>query len=157
MKLDKRGLIDYAAEGKAAKKDVRDAMKVIVNDGRKTARGLIASQFKRRTGALYKQSRGIRTGVTVRSFEVSGSVGPMPNLSNIFERGAVVPAREISPKSASALRFIGLGGEAQFVRGKVMARGFTLTPRPTKAPTLDRMVKVGEQQIESLIERIASK
>jgi hypothetical protein len=157
MELDRRGLIDYAAVGREAKKEVRDVMKVVVNAGRKTARGLITSQFRRRTGKLAKQARGIRTNVTVKSAEVSGAVGPMPNLANIFEKGATIPPRQIGLKQAQALRFLGGAGESVFVRGKVFVKGFTLTARPTKAPTLANMEKVGIAQLDSLIERIAAK
>lgn len=156
-RLDRRGLIDYVAVAKEAKKEVRDLMKSVANAGRKEARQSISSQFRRRTGKLAKQARGIRTSVSVRTAEVSAMVGPLPNLSNIFEKGATIPAREISPKRAQAVRFMGGSGEAVFARGKVSMKGFALAARPTKAPALGRMVSVGETQAGLMLERIAQK
>lgn len=90
LKVNGRGLLDYAKEGKEAFKRVKKAMSKVLNAGRTDARRQIASQFQVRTGRLKADARKMQTRVTVRASEVKGQISPLPRLLNIFENGATL-------------------------------------------------------------------
>lgn len=88
IKVNGAGLLDYAKAGREAVNDVKKVVRQVLNIGRKEARQRISSQFQVRTGMLRKQARRMQTKATVAQAEVKGRVSPIPNLMNIFERGA---------------------------------------------------------------------
>ena len=90
VKPNVRGLLNYAKAGKQAVGEIKKAVRTVLNLGRKTARQQISSQFGTRTGFLRRQSRKMQTSVTVKSYEISGRVSPIPRLMNIYERGATL-------------------------------------------------------------------
>ena len=118
-------LIQYAKQGREAVKGVRRAISRALNAGRTTARQKIASEFDTRTGFLRKRARAMRTRVTVSRSEVSGKVGPVPRLMNIFEGGAVL----------------------------AHGRGI-LRPRPVVGPAGEQMQSKAEQEIQAVLAQV---
>lgn len=118
-------LIQYARRGREAVQAVRRAIGKALNAGRTAARQRIGSEFGVRTGVLRKQARGMRTRVTVSRSEVSGKVGPVPRLMNIFEHGAVL----------------------------AQGRGF-LRPRPVVGPAGETMKNKAEQEIAAVLDGV---
>lgn len=118
-------LIQYARQGREAVKGVRRAISRALNAGRTTARQRIASEFAVRTGFLRKRARAMRTRVTVSQSEVSGKVGPVPRLMNIFESGAVL----------------------------AQGRGL-LRPRPVVGPAGEAMKSKAEQEIQAVLSQV---
>jgi hypothetical protein len=90
IKLNMRGVLNYANLGRESKREVTKAIRASLNVGRTQARREIASQFVRRTGALNRQARRMQTKTSVTSDTVAGKVTPLPRLLNIFERGATL-------------------------------------------------------------------
>ncbi len=90
VNVNARGLLNYVQAGRDAVREVKKAVRRVVNIGRTTARQRIASEFGVRTGFLRRQARKMQTGVTVNAAEVKGRVSPIPRLMNIFERGATL-------------------------------------------------------------------
>lgn len=90
IRLNVRGLLDYAKAGKEAVTKIKKALRVALNAGRTKARQEISSEFTVRTGFLRRQSRKMQTNVSVRASEIKGRVSPLPRLLNIFERGATL-------------------------------------------------------------------
>ncbi|MCS6289428.1 MAG: hypothetical protein H8K10_10670 [Nitrospira sp.] len=112
VKLNTKGLLDYAKEGKQAVQKIRKAMRVSVNVARTRARREITGQFAVRTGGLKRAARKMQTQVWVKKSEVLGWVSPLPRLLNIFEggatlangRGFIQPRPVIGPSSVDMQR-----------------------------------------------------
>ena len=159
IKTNTSGLLNLVSWGKVTEKALHQAMKLVVQSGRNEARAQIRSQFRRRTGRLAADAGKIRTRTTVTVAEISGTVGPLPRLLSIFEKGAVRPGGTIRPVKAQALRFVVGGvarGETVFVRGEVTVRGGVIAPRPVVEPTAREMQSMaGEQFGVVLLQAVA--
>lgn len=90
IRLNVKGLLDYAKAGKEAVTKIKKALRTTLNAGRTKARQEISSEFTVRTGFLRRQSRKMQANVSVRAAEIKGRVAPLPRLLNIFERGATL-------------------------------------------------------------------
>lgn len=122
VKVIARGLLDYAKAGREAVKAIRKAMYRAMNAGRRTARQQIRSQFQVRTGFLRRQAGKLRPKVTIKDYEIRGTVTPIPRLMNIFESGATL----------------------------AHGRGF-LHPRPVVRPGQDAIDQTGRQELEKIM------
>lgn len=125
LKVNGRGLLDYAKEGKEAFKRVKTAMRKVLNAGRTRARQEIAGQFQVRTGRLKAAARKMQTNVSVRASEVKGQISPIPRLMNIFENGATL----------------------------AHGRGF-LHPRPVITPASDTMESSAEKEFSAVLAEV---
>jgi hypothetical protein len=152
IKLDDTHLLKYTDVHLLTVKRLREAMKRVANAGRNTARRLLNSQFRRRTGRLRAATRAIRTSTTVNPAMVAATVSPLPKLTNIFERGATVPSRTIRAKRGQAMKIAVRGDEPRFVRGELFATGFHLAARPVKMPALKNMEKVARAEVEKVLQ-----
>lgn len=125
IRLDVKGLLDYAKAGKEAVTKIKKAMRTVLNTGRTKARQEISSQFQVRTGFLRRQSRKMQTNVSVRASEIKGRVAPLPRLLNIFERGATL----------------------------ANGRGF-LRPRPVIGPSSDTMQQSAQKELNAVLAEV---
>lgn len=90
-KLVAPGLLNYVNLGKVAVKDCKKAVRKALEFGRKEARRQISANFVSRTGILKRKASSMRTkDVSVKSYEITGRVHPLPRLLNIFEYGATL-------------------------------------------------------------------
>jgi hypothetical protein len=122
IKVIAKGLLDYAKEGREAVKAIRKAMYRALNAGRRVARQQIRSQFQVRTRYLRRQAGKLRSKVTIKDYEISGRVTPIPRLMNIFEGGATL----------------------------AQGRGF-LRPRPVVGPGQEAMNQTGREELEKIM------
>lgn len=125
IRLDVKGLLNYAKAGKEAVTKIKKAMRPVLNTGRTKARQEISGQFAVRTGFLRRQSRKMQTNVSVRASEIKGRVAPLPRLMNIFERGATL----------------------------ANGRGF-LKPRPVIGPASDTMQKNALKELNDVLAEV---
>jgi hypothetical protein len=88
IKMRAVGLVNYAQAGTKTAQRIKQVMRKVANAGRTAARRTIASSFISRSGGLKKQSGRMQTKVDVNTGRIAGRVTPLPNLLNIFERGA---------------------------------------------------------------------
>jgi hypothetical protein len=122
IKLIAHGLLDYAKEGREAVRAIRKAMYKALNAGRRIARQQIRSQFQVRTGFLRRQAGKMRPKVTIRDYEISGKVTPIPRLMSIFEGGATL----------------------------AHGRGF-LHPRPVVGPGQSAIDQTGQDELQKIM------
>lgn len=122
IKVLASGLLNYAREGREAVKAIRKAMFKALNAGRRVARQQIRQQFQVRTGGLRRQAGRMRPKVTIKDYEISGKVTPIPRLMNIFEHGATL----------------------------AQGRGF-LQPRPVVGPGQAAIDQTGRQELEQIM------
>lgn len=122
IKVIASGLLNYAREGREAVKAILKAMFKTLNAGRRVARQQIRQQFQVRTGGLRRQAGRMRPKVTIKDYEISGKVTPIPWLMNIFERGATL----------------------------AQGRGF-LQPRPVVQPGQAAIDQTGRQELEKIM------
>jgi hypothetical protein len=125
LRVNGKGLLDYAKAGKEAFKRVKTAMRKVLNTGRTKARQRISSEFAVRTGRLKADARKMQTKVTVKASEVKGQITPLPRLLNIFERGATL----------------------------AKGRGF-LQPRPVIGPASDTMEGSAEKEFNAVLAEV---
>lgn len=125
LKIDGRGLLDYAKAGREAVREVKKAIRRALNVGRKEARRQISSQFAVRTGFLRRQARRMQTKATVATAEIKGKVAPIPRLMNIFEHGATL----------------------------AQGRGF-LRPRPVIAPAARVMEEAAVKEVRAILAKV---
>jgi hypothetical protein len=148
---DKSQLTDYIEAGDLTMRRVYTILRKAANAGRTSARQLIASQFKRRTGRLHQQSRAIQTNVTAKPEKIQAVVGPIPNLMNIFEKGADIPARTMHLKKAKAFIFGPI--REGFARGTLVAGHFHLRARPVMNPSLRVMEDAALAEIDAALDQ----
>lgn len=126
IKLHAAGLLNYAKAGRLAVQRIKVAMRKIANVGRTAARQKIASSFRERTSTLKKQARAMQTKVDANTGQIKGRVTPLPNLLNIFERGAT----RSNPN-----------------------RGI-IRPRPVVGPAQSRMNISAEQELKKVLDQV---
>lgn len=148
------GLLNYSKTGLDALKEVRRETRKALNVGRTKVRQLINSQFQTRTGVLKRQARRMQTKATVQQAEIFGRVSPIPNLMNIFDHGAQVPARVLAPKRAKALRFVLPSQSAPVFAMSANLGPFSLRPRPVIQPAANVMGKDALERFRSLLRRV---
>lgn len=125
IKVIARGLLNYAREGREAVRAIRKASFKALNAGRRIARQQIRGQFQVRTGFLRRQAGKMRSKVTIRDYEITGQVTPIPRLMNIFEHGTTL----------------------------AQGRGF-LRPRPVVRPGQEAIDKTGREEFDKIMASI---
>ena len=125
IKVNGAGLLDYAKAGKEAVQEIRKAMSLVLNVGRKEARQRISSDFGMRTGSLRRQARKIQTKASIKAAEIKGQITPLPRLLNIFEHGATL----------------------------AHGRGI-LRPRPVVAPAGNAMESIAEGEFDKVLRKV---
>jgi hypothetical protein len=135
VKIDDRASAKLAGVDGALRGRLLDIAQVL-------AKALVANARAKASGDLLK----VRTGRYVASIHgsarktdtgVSASVTSSSPLATIFERGAVVPAHDILPNVAQALRFL---DDAGAVYAKVVHDpGAVITPKPAIHRAFDDM------------------
>lgn len=123
-----------------SRKEMAKSIRDILREGRNFAKDRIRSQFRRRTGTLFRAASGMKVSATVSRARINGTVTPKPKLLNIYEHGATIPSQTIEPTKGVALRFKGRReGKKRavdvFVRGKVTIPARRLAARPVIEPT----------------------
>lgn len=150
IKVNGAGLLNYAKAGREAIAEVKRAMRRVLNAGRTEARRQISAQFRVRSGFLRRQSRKMQTKVSVKAAEIKGQVSPIPRLMNIFEGGANVPSRTITPKNGKVLRFVTPPLMPTFARSAHVG-AYHLAPRPVVAPASRTMEGVAVAEFEKVL------
>jgi hypothetical protein len=125
VKIDGRGLLHYAQQGREAVRKIKKAIGRALNVGRKEVRQQIGTQFTVRTGFLRRQARRVQTRTTLTQADIKGKVSPIPRLMNIFEGGATL----------------------------ANGRGL-LRPRPVVAPAADRMEAAAIKEVNAVLAEV---
>lgn len=154
VRIHAQGLLNYAQTGREALGQVKRAIEHVLSVGATDARNSIRSQFRVRTGRLLMESaRGMKKKVTLDGYRSLGRVAPLPHLMNIFEGGATLPARTITPKSAQVLAMPTSSGEVYFGRSADIP-SVTLRPRPVILPASQSMERAAPEIFERILRHL---